>query len=388
MKITHACLGLMVSCSIAGCAAFPAVGPTADVIDPGYDNRALIDYEVFDINPVVLGALERFRPPGLYSRFGNKTPAAPPQQIGIGDQLVVNIFEAGEGGTLFSGGGTTPGATPSRITPLPPQTVDRDGMITVPYGGRIRAAGRTPDELSRAIVESLQNKAVEPQAIVTIAQSGAAEATVIGDATGSGRIPLNLKGDRILEVVAQAGGIRTQPHETYVRLLRNGSTGVASVRSILANPRENVFVRPGDTIYVYRSTPKFTVLGAVTAQHDYLIDQDRLTLAEAVARSGGLNDLQADSSAVFLFREESPEVVRSINPRSKFLNGAAKIPVVYRLSFRRPDDYFYSQKMAVQDGDLLYVANAPAVELAKFVTLARQVISTVVIASGSATIAN
>lgn len=388
MKTIHACFGLLLSCGLAGCAAFPAVGPTADVIDPGYQNRALVDYEVFDINPVVLGALDRYRAPGLYSRFGSTTPSAPPQQIGIGDQLVINIFEAGEGGTLFSGGTSTPNATPSRITPLPPQTVDRDGMVSIPYGGRIRAAGRTPDELSHAIVDALQAKAVEPQAIVTVAQSGAAQATVIGDATGSGRVALNLKGDRLLEVVAQAGGIRTMPHETYVRLLRNGASAVASIRSILANPRENVFVRPGDTIYVYKNTPKFSVLGAVTAQHDYFIDEDRLTLAEAVARSGGLNDLQADSSAVFLFREESPEVVRAVNPHSKFLNGAAKIPVVYRLSFRRPDDYFYSQKMAVQDGDLLYIANAPAVELTKFVTLARQVISTAVIASGGATIAN
>ena len=381
----RACAWLLLASTLAGCAAFPSVGPTADVIDPGYQKRNIVDYEVFDIDPVVLSSLSRYRPTGLVRRFGNKAPA-PPQQIGIGDQLAINIFEAGTAGQLFSG---APNATDaSRTTTLPLQTVDRDGKVSVPYAGRVQAAGRTPDEVSQAIIGALQSKAVEPQAIVSIAQSGTAQATVIGDATGSGRVPLNLKGDRLLEVVSQAGGIKTQPQETYVRLMRGKNSGAASMRTILADPKENIFVYPGDTIYVYRNTPKFTVLGAVNFQKDYPIDQDRLTLGEAVARSGGLNDAQADSSAVFLFRYESPDVVRAIKPKSKFLNGPSEIPVVYRLSFRRPSDYFYAQKMFVENNDLLYIANAPVVELTKFVTLARGIAAVSALVSGSGAIAN
>ena len=386
LRTIRAWLCLLLCGALTACASFPASGPTAEVIDPGYEKRGFADYEVFDIDPVVLEALKHYRPIGLYSRFGSKQPA-PSQMIGIGDQLNISVFEAGAGGSLFSGE-STGGGSPSRITPLPPQSVDRDGKISVPYAGRVKAAGRTPDQLSSAIVDVLKAKAIQPQVLVSIGQSGTSQATVVGDATGSGRVPLNLKGDHLLEVIAQAGGIRTQPHETFIRLLRGSNTGMASLRSILANPKENIFIQPGDTIYVFRNTPKFTVLGAVTAQKDYFIDQDRLSLAEAVARSGGLIDIQADSSAVFMFRYESPAVVRAIKPSSKFLNGLAEIPVVYRLSFRRPSDFFYAQQVAVQDGDLLYVANAPAVELAKFVTLARGVVSTVAIAGGATTVAN
>lgn len=126
------------------------------------------------------------------------------------------------------------------------------------------SVGPTADVIDPVVLSSLQR---------------AAEATLVGDATGSGRIEPNLKGDRLLEVVARAGGIETQSQETYIRLLRDQKTSAASTRSILAGPQENIFVYPGDTIYVYRSAPKFTVLGAVTEQKDYMIDQDRLTLA-------------------------------------------------------------------------------------------------------------
>ena len=201
-------------------------------------------------------------------------------------------------------------------------------------------------------------------------------------------MPLNIKGDRLLEVVAQGGGVKALPYETFVRLTRGSKVAEASLRTILNNPRENVFVQPGDTIYLTRKTPKFTVLGAVNAQKDYLIDQDNLTLAEAVARSNGLNDVQADASAVFLFRYEKPAVVRAINPKSKFLNGVSRIPVIYRLNFNRPSDYFYAQEMLVQNNDLLYIADAPVVEFTKFLTLVRGIVSVGAIASGTSSIAN
>ena len=385
MKAIRIVLGAVLAGLVAGCAAFPAVGPTADVIDSGSAERARADYEVFDISPSVLASLARYRPVGLYARFGSRLPK-PPQQIGIGDQIGISIYETGNG-QLFTE--TAGGASmPNKSTVLPTQTVDRDGKVSVPYAARIQAAGRTPDQVSQAIVEALKSKASEPQAIVSVVQSGTSVATVVGDATGSGRIPLNLKGDRLLEVVSQAGGIRTMPQETYIRLLRGQATGSASMRAVLADPKENIFIYPGDTIYISKNTPKFTVLGAVNFQKDYPIDQDRLTLAEAVARSGGLNDLQADSSAVFLFRYESPDVVRAIKPRSRFLNGPAEIPVVYRMSFRRPSDYFYAQKLIVENNDLLYIANAPVVELTKFVTLARGIAAVGAIVSGSGSIAN
>ncbi|QND61878.1 polysaccharide biosynthesis/export family protein [Mesorhizobium huakuii] len=372
-KTSH--LLLLLPALLMGCVNLPASGPTASAVvnaqGKGADSAL---YEVVDITDATLAVL-RNRPSGdLASQF-SRHPPAPSQALTIGDQIVVTIFEAASGG-LFSGS-STPGAPmgSSHSISLPQQTVDRDGSISVPYAGRITAAGRTPGSLAKAIEARLANKAVEPQVIVST-QGSAATATVSGDATGSARVALSLKGDRLLEVIAQSGGIRTMPQETKVRLTRGALSEVTLLDTILKDPSQNVFVYPGDNIYVYRDPPIFVALGAVTAQKDYPIDKEPMSLLQAIAKAGGLHDAQADSSAIFLFRREEASLVRALKPNSTHLMGSDPVPVIYRLRLNKADNYFYAQQLAIRDRDIIYVANSPVVQFNKFVTMVRGITST------------
>ena len=45
------------------------------------------------------------------------------------------------------------------------------------------------------------------------------------------------------------------------------------------------------------------------------------------------------------------------------------MPVVYRVNMRSPAAYFYTKAFMLQDKDVLYVANARSVEVAKILTL-------------------
>ncbi len=377
---------LLGSLSLAACQnTLPSAGPSATRIETISARQETVSHELIDVDPRVLAALRRYRSASLLSSFGSK-PGAPAQRISVGDQVSITIYEASAGG-LFSGGVT--GGPSQGSTTLPVQSVDQDGMLTVPYAGRVRVAGRSTAQVSRDIVEKLQNKATEPQVIVTLAQPGSGAVTVIGDATGSARVPLNPKGDRILEVVAQAGGVKTLPHETFIRLIRAGGAQSISMQAILADPRENIFVQPGDTLYVSRNTPKFTALGAVAAQKDFPIDKDPMTLAEAIARAGGLMDSQADSGAVFLFRFERPDIIRAILPDSNLLGHFPEgVPTIYRLKFDHADAYFQAKEMKVLDNDLIFVANAPSVEFMKFVGIVRAVLSTGAAARSTSLIVN
>jgi polysaccharide export outer membrane protein len=254
--------------------------------------------------------------------------------------------------------------------------VDRDGMISVPYAGRISVVGRTPAEISDVIVAKLNKKANEPQVIVTVAGSTSQSATVVGDVTGGGRVALNIKGDRLLEVISQAGGVRALPHETFITLNRGGHAGSIRLANLVSNPSENIFVYPGDTIYVAKEPQTFTALGAVTTQGDLPIDRAYMVLSDAVGKAGGLSDLLADKSAIFIFRWERADVVRRLLPKSRLLNGNHPVPVVYRLSFKTARGYFWARGFEVRNKDIVYVANAPTVEFLKFVSVIRAVAST------------
>lgn len=370
-------VSLVLLCTVlAGCSALPSNGPSANTVDTGEAASDVSPYEVFDIDASTLAALQLYTPANFSSRFTNRAPA-PTQTISVGDQLQVTIWEAAAGG-LFSGSAGSTGAagSGSKSAMIPPQVVDRDGSISIPYAGRIRAAGRSPAEVAKTIEDRLKDKAIEPQALVALGATGASTASVAGDVTGAARVPLNPKGDRLLEVVSQAGGIKAMPQETRVRLTRGNSTETVLLDTILKSPQENIYVYPGDQIYIYRDPPTYVALGAVTAQRDYPIDQERLMLAQAVAKAGGLVDTLADSSAIFLFRYESPTVVRALRPHSPMLSRTEPVPVVYRLNFNRPESYFFAQRLQIRDKDLVYVANAPTVQFGKFVTLVRSMTST------------
>ncbi|MFD2031522.1 hypothetical protein ACFSKM_16760 [Ancylobacter dichloromethanicus] len=192
----------------------------------------------------------------------------------------------------------------------------------------------------------------------------------MGDLTGAGRVNLNVKGDRLLEVIAQAGGIKAPPHETFLRVTRGRRSATMQLTALLARPDENIFMQPGDTVYVFRRPQSFTALGAVKGAGEVAIDREDFTVAEAVGSSGGLVDTQADPSGVFIFRFEQAAVVRAINPDSPFLSGNSVVPVIYRLNLKDPSGYFIARAFPIRAGDIVYVANAPGVEFTKFLRTA------------------
>ncbi|MFG0227212.1 polysaccharide biosynthesis/export family protein, partial [Streptococcus suis] len=87
---------------------------------------------------------------------------------------------------------------------LPNQPVDNRGNISVPYAGTIAAAGRSPTEVQKSIVEALRQRALEPQAIVTLIDQRATSISVLGDVRSAGRYAVIPNGERLLESIARA----------------------------------------------------------------------------------------------------------------------------------------------------------------------------------------
>lgn len=357
----------LASLALAACSALPTAGPTVSAVMKQQVQNNQTQFDLVDVNQNVITALHAFRRPVFAVRF-KKYGRPPNQRIGIGDSVVVSIWEAAGGG-LFSAATTEQVSAGSRSVTIPEQVVGTDGAISVPFAGRVKVAGRTPVEVQHMIEARLADKAIEPQVIVTVTKSLANSVTVTGEVISGARIQLSLKGDRLLDLIAAAGGLKSPVYETYVRLSRDGVTATIPMQALVSDPAENIYAEPGDVLTLIRRPRTFTVFGATTTNLQVDFPSDHVNLAEALARGGGLQDLRSDPAGVFLFRWEPPAVVRALGWPVLGNGPGGTTAVVYRLDMADAKSYFYAEEFPVDDKDIIYVANASMTELQKFFTL-------------------
>lgn len=379
MRRCFSTLALLALAALAsGCSVLPASGPlSVEISQQETSDEDPAGYVLIDINPRVT-AVTASQPRESFQRvFPGRAPA-PDLRIGVGDSVVVTIYEAAAGG-LFSASVTDRTiSSGSRTATIPEQVVARDGTIQVPYAGRVEVAGLRPAQVEQKVVDALKGKAIDPQVVVTISSNVSNTVTVSGEVTNGARVPLNPKGNRILEVIATAGGLKSPASETFIRLTRGSRTVSLAYNSILASPGENVFVRPGDVITVVREPQTFTAFGSTGRNATVPFETASLTLEEAIAKAGGLVDAQADPGGIFLLRFEPAALVQQLAPERTLPSAGNLVPVIYRLNLREASSFFMARAFPVKDKDILYVANAPTDPLRKFLGMVGTITSPVI----------
>ena len=357
--------------TLAGCGLFPGNGPAGVDILNAADSPSL-PYGFVRITSEVTRILARTAP-RLVGEFPDKRP---PKDIrfGIGDIVTVTIFEASSGGLFIP---AEAGVRPGNFVTIPNQAVDIQGNISVPFAGNIRAKGRTPVEVQQAVVDALKNRAIEPQVIVSTVDQRTSLITVLGDVGRPGRLPANAAGERLLDVISRAGGAASPGPDEWVMLERKGRRGIAPFGALLTEPGNNIWAHPDDTVYLYRDAQTFLAFGATGQQQQIPFGGVwRLSLAEAVAKAGGLIDIQADPAAVFLYRGETREVAEALGVDIARFNGPI-VPVLYNINFRDPAGYFLATNIDMRNKDVIYVSNSVSVEATKVMTFIQNVNSTV-----------
>ncbi len=315
-------------------------------------------------------------------------------------------------------------AAGGRSVKIPDQEVGADGAISVPYAGRVPAAGRLPAEVQQAIEARLAEKALGPQALVIVKKSAVNAVTVLltesGQArpVGSGetsienlvstlsspveaaaavtagagvspnpieaapaagtRVPLSPGGDRLLQIIAAAGGAKAPVNETFVRLSRGGVTATIPLEQLVADPAEDLYAQPGDVVTLFRVPKTFSVFGATGRNAEIAFDARNIKLGEALAKSQGLRDDLAKPEGVFLFRYEPDSVLQALDqPIAAGARGGVS-PVIYRFDLRDGKTYSLAQEFPVHDKDVIFVADAPAAQVYKFFAALNQVTGPIV----------
>jgi polysaccharide biosynthesis/export protein len=352
---------------LAGCATLPTAGPSkGQVVDQAVSNGRP-RFDLIDVNENVVSTLLAQPTQSFHTRF-QKYGKPPDPKIGIGDTVAVAIWEAAGGGLFGAAPTENATAEPQRAV-IPDQVVARDGGISVPFAGRIPVAGRTPLEVQHEIERALADKAIEPQVIVTVPKSVTNSAVVSGEVISGTRVPLSVGGDRLLDLIAAAGGAKAPLYRTFVRLSRDGQTVTIPMEKLVSDPEENIYAWPGDVLTLVSIPQTFSVFGATGQNTQVDFNASKMTVADALAKAGGLEDQRADPAGVFLFRFEPPALVRALRAQPLPVGPGGSSPVVYRFDLSDANTYFLVDRFPIENKDLIYVANARLSQVQKFFTL-------------------
>jgi polysaccharide export outer membrane protein len=309
------------------------------------------DAFVVSVNPQVTRATSVVPALGFSSTFLNAGVMGS-DVISPGDVLSLTVFENVKDDPLL-------GNTGQRVSALSTVQVDGQGFIFIPYAGRIKAAGNTPEGVRDAITRKLDPQTPDPQVTVSRVAGDGSAVTVAGSVAGQGNYPIDRAARTLTAMVSKAGGVTIPPAVAVVRVTRGNRSETVWLQDLYANPALDIALRPGDQIVIEQDSRSFVALGATGAQNRVPFTSQTLSALEAIATVGGLNSNLADPTGVFVLRNEPEAIANAVLGRTD-LQGAQRM--VYVLDLTQPTGMFEARDFLIRDGDTVYVTEAPFVQ--------------------------
>ncbi len=383
--------GPLVVCLLAvmlpACSSLGASGPSARAISSA--SQISVDeagIQIVDITDTVTRRVRNATAATLFSQTLGDVPAVG-TTIGRGDTVEITIWEAPPAalfgnnatfGARDSGAALASASGSTQRTSLPEMMVDDTGHIAIPFAGSILAAGRTPAQVSRQIVSRLTGKAHDPEVIVRLVNNANATVTIVGDVVTNARVPLTPRGERLLDILASAGGPKQATGKTTIQVTRDGQVVSLPLDSVIRDPAQNIRLRSNDVVTALYQPFSFTALGATGTSAEVPFESTGITLSQALGRIGGLKDERANTRGVFIFRFEDPVALDpSLVARARRTPDGL-IPVIYRVDLKNPATLFVAQSFPIRNKDVLYASSTPLSDLQKFVSIVSSLAFTVI----------
>ena len=226
--------------------------------------------------------------------------------------------------------------------------IHNDGTIFYPYVGIVEVAGLRVTEIRDLITQRLSRYIENPQVDVSVAAFRHKKIYVTGEVDQPGLFPVTNVPTRLIDAIGEAGGLTTAADWSSVVLTRKGKDYRLSLRDIYqyGNTSQNVLLQPNDVINVNPVTDaKVFVLGEVGRASSLEMGRNGLSLAEALAENGGLDQRQSDASGVFVFRKAPEDAEHGID--------------IYQLNAKDAAALVLADSFRLQERDIVYVTAAP-----------------------------
>lgn len=347
-------IAVVAACSVLASCGLPQVGPNKRQIYAGSVQREG-DAFVVAVNDRVTRATAVVPALGFSDAFKNAGQLGS-DTIRAGDVLGITVYENVDDSLLGTEG------APATLEEV---QVDGDGFIFIPYAGRIKAAGNSPEAIRRIITGKLADQTPDPQVEVRRAAGDGSTVSLVGAVGGQGVYPIERPTRTLATMLARSGGITIEPEIAQITIIRGAARGKIWFEDLYRHPELDIALRGGDKILVEQDTRSFTALGATGSQARVPFESQNLSAIEAIAQVGGLLASAADPSGVFVLRNEPEEVAEQVLGRND-LDGAQRL--VYVLDLTEPNGMFMARDFVIRDGDTLYVTEAPFTQWSKVIT--------------------
>lgn len=309
--------------------------------------------DLVDIEPIT---------PGLVATYRNSVSRAAPMPEGLRAELDAWTYRIGPGDVLsiivYDHPELTIPAGAERSAAEAGNQVRNDGTIFYPFIGRVAVEGKTLDEVRELISQRLANFIFEPQVDVGVADFRSQKVLVSGAVAQPGSLPVTSVPLTLADAISQAGGARDNANWHEIILTRDGDEQRLSLYALLrqGDQTQNRLLRDGDVLHVPSAENQaVAVMGQVRAAGNIALGNERLSLTDALARAGGINETTAQPSGIFVIRGQG--------------EGSDKLATVYQLDIRNATAFTLGSHFQLQPQDVVYVTTAPLARWNRVISL-------------------
>jgi polysaccharide export outer membrane protein len=219
--------------------------------------------------------------------------------------------------------------------------VSADGTMFYPHVGVVQVAGKTVAEVRKLLTERLHRVITNPQLDVRVVGFRGKRAQVTGEVQQPTAVPINDVPLRIQDAIALARGFTPEADWANVTLSRDGKIHRLNLQALYerGDLSQNWLLKDGDVVNVGdRSRNKVFVLGEVRLPQSRLMLRGRMTLAEALNETGGMDPATANVRRIYVLR------------------GEYEAPSIYRLDAGSPDALLLATQFQLRPRDVVFVA--------------------------------